>query len=502
MKGDLIILIPIVFPIIAAIVLALLKPLSKREHVSIYMVFAVVINALVTIGVLLNKGMNLTIFKLTAKIPVYFKIDEISILFASLVSIMWVLVGIFTIEYFKHENNYKRYIAFFLLALGILIGLCFAGNLVTMYMFYEAMTLSTMPFVVHANTKESTSAAFKYMFYSIAGAMTSLAGIMFIYVYGNTLEFTPKGVLNMTLVGDHKNLLLIVLMAMLIGFGAKAGMFPLHSWLHDAHPVAPAPASALLSGVIVKCGVLAIIRTLFYTFGVDFVKGTWVQYTWITLILITIFMGSMLAYREPILKKRLAYSTISQVSYILLGLAFLNTPGFTGGIMHVIYHAVVKIILFLTAGAIIYKTGNTRVEDLRGIGKKMPITIVCYTIASIALIGIPPTNAFQSKWMLVVGSYTSGIKFVDIFAVVILMISALLTAGYLLPITINGFWPGKKVTETREDSDEQVPEEFEKCEPNWFMLAPLIILAAFVIIMGLFPKPLASFINQLASNLL
>ncbi len=497
MSGDILILAPILFPIIAAVLLGCISGINKREHISMYMMGAVVINGILTATVLINKGVHLEVLTLGKGLDIYFKVDEIAILFAGLVSIMWILVGIYTIEYFKKQENYRRYVVVYILALGVLIALSFAGNLITLYVFFEAMTLTTMPFVLHENTVRSTRAAFKYMFYSIAGAMMSFMGIVYVYNYANTLKFIPGGVLD-SAAADHKNLLLIMLMFMLVGFGAKAGMFPLHSWLHEAHPVAPAPASALLSGVIVKCGVLAIIRVVYNIYGISFIAGTWVQYTWIILILITIFMGSMLAYREKLLKKRLAYSTISQISYILLGLACFNTYAFVGGVMHTLYHAMVKIVLFLVAGAIIYKTGKTRVDELEGIGKRMPITMTCYTIVSLALIGIPPTNAFLSKWFLVLGSLKSGIPVIDILGVIVLLVSALLTAGYLLPLSIKGFFPGKKVVE----GEVVEAEEYKKDDANAYMLVPIIIITVGIVALGIYAKPIMDFILSIIENVL
>lgn len=231
-------------------------------------------------------------------------------------------------------------------------------------------------------------------------------------------------------------------MIMLIGFGVKAGMFPLHAWLPAAHPVAPAPASAILSAVIVKAGVLAVIRTVYYIFGASFLRGTWVQTVWLTLTLITVFMGSMLAYREPVFKKRLAYSTVSQLSYILFGLAVMDVSSINGSLLHVLAHGLIKATLFLCAGAIIYTTGKTRVNELRGIGKEMPLLMWCYTIVSLGLIGIPPTGGFISKWYLAVGSLSGALPIFRWLGPAVLLISALLTAGYLLPLTIHGFLPG------------------------------------------------------------
>ena len=183
----------------------------------------------------------------------------------------------------------------------------------------------------------------------------------------------------------------------MIGFGCKAGMYPLHAWLPTAHPVAPAPASAVLSGIITKCGVLAIIRTTYYLFGVDFVRGTWVQNVILVLAIGTIFMGSMLAYREKMLKKRLAYSSISQVSYVLFGVFLMTPQALCGALLQVVAHAIAKNALFLSAGAVIYKTGHTYVNELKGIGKQMPIGMICFTIASLSPVAYTHLDVYKRQ---------------------------------------------------------------------------------------------------------
>jgi multicomponent Na+:H+ antiporter subunit D len=235
-----------------------------------------------------------------------------------------------------------------------------------------------------------------------------------------------------------------------------------------------------------------MIRVVYYLVGADFLRGTWVQTVWMSLSLVTVFMGSMLAYREKIIKKRLAYSTVSQASYILFGLSLLQSGAMTGALLHVVFHAVIKSCLFLSAGAIIYKTHKTNVEELRGIGKEMPVSIWCYTFASAALIGIPPASGFISKWYLATGALSSGIETFSWLGPVVLLTSALLTAGYLLPITVNGFLPGA-------DFDYG---SLKKKEPNMTMLLPLLILAVLAVGLGIFPNPLTDCISALVKTVL
>ncbi|MCR5233592.1 MAG: proton-conducting membrane transporter [Lachnospiraceae bacterium] len=418
-------------------------------------------------------------------IPLQFGIDNLGLMFLILTCLMWLMNLIFSIEYMKEEKHKKRYYIFYTLTLLTMIGVCLSRNLITMYMFYEGMAVVSLPLVLHEQTVEAVKAGKKYIFYSIGGAFLGLSGFFFIYIFGDTLSFVPGGVLNTARLAGHETAMRVVSLLVIIGFGSKAGLFPLHSWLPTAHPVAPSPASAFLSGNITKMGVFVIIRYIYYLVGVDFIRGTWVQYTFIGLTLLTIVMGSMMAYKEQVFKKRLAYSTVSQVSYALFGIALMNPIGLCGGLMHVIFHSFVKNTLFMTAGSIIHKTGLKKVGDYVDMARKMPATMWCYTLVSLTLVGIPPTSAFLSKWYLATGSLESSLSVVSWLGPLMLIISALLTAGYLLSITLKAFFPG----------DEYDYPVLEKRDPNLYMLIPIMILTAGSVLMGIWATPLIRFIN-------
>lgn len=440
---------------------------------------------------------SVTLFYLTENMPICFRIDDLSRWFVSVVTAVWVPVGIYSVAYLRHEGGEKRFFGLYLLVYGVLVCLDFSGNLVTMYLFYELVTLSSFPLVLLGGSREAIMAALKYLFYSLCGAYMGLFGIFFLYRYSGASSFAPGGVLSQEVMEQHGGILLIAVILMLVGFGAKAGMFPLHAWLPTAHPVAPSPASAALSGVIVKSGVLAVIRVIYYIVGPDFLRGTWVQYCWMVLALITVFMGSLLAYREPVLKKRLAYSTVSQVSYILFGLAVLSPTGFTGAMLHVAFHGVIKSGLFLTAGIFQVCCGKTKVEELVGIGRKMPVVLWCFTLFSLALIGIPPTCGFVSKWYLAQGALEAGMGAWGYVGAAVLLLSALLTAGYLLPIVTRGFFPG--------EGDVHEPERVVSAghkKPGAAMLVPLLILAALSLGLGLLPGIFAEYAGRIAALVL
>ncbi len=413
------------------------------------------------------------LLRLTDNVALTLAPDALGRLFGLLVSGVWLLAGIYAFGYMSHEEHKERFFAFYVIALGSLIGICLSGNLPTLYMFYEMMTLLTVPFVIHSGEKKAIDAGLKYLGFSVCGAALSLLGLFYLQGHWVTDLFTAGGVLADA--EAFRGGLLAAFFLMLLGFGAKAGLFPLFAWLPTAHPVAPSPASAVLSGLITKMGVLAIIRVIYYQFGMEFLAGSWAQTAGLWLAIFTVFMGSMLAYKEKVLKKRLAYSTVSQVSYVLFGLLLLNVSGLEGALLQIVFHAFAKNGLFLAAGAVIFYTGHTRVTELRGVGKSLPCTMWAFALCGLSLIGIPPTGGFVSKFALAMGGLEMG--FVGVFGVAILMVSALLTAGYLLPIVTEAFFPGA-------DFDYS---SVKKSESSLCMKLPLLILAAAVVVLGAFP---------------
>lgn len=508
-------LLPVILPILAGVLILVSRGIRKdRRALTGFFAAALAVETALVFAAL-KAGGSMTLWQLTDTISIAFQVDTVSRLFAALTSAMWLLVGIYSIAYMEHEHEEARFFGFYLIVEGVLIGLDFSGNLITMYVFYEMMTLTSLPLVLHERTKEAVMAGLKYLFYSVAGAFLALFGIFFLASVCDVLTFTPGGVLGNGAAGaagvraagewaagtgalaGKEGVFLAAVCCMLIGFGTKAGMFPLHGWLPTAHPVAPAPASAVLSGVITKSGVLAIIRVVYYVIGPEVLRGTWVQTVWIVLSLLTVFMGSMLAYKEQVFKKRLAYSTVSQVSYMLFGLSLLEPTAFVGALSHIVFHSLIKNGLFLVAGAIIVTTGWTRVEQMRGLGKVMPVTLGCYTVVSLALVGIPPASGFVSKWYLATGALASGTGVWTFVGPVVLLVSALLTAGYLLPVMIHGFFPGQ------DFSGQEIKERgLEGKEPSWLMLVPIGILAAAALLFGCFPGGLIQMLETVAASVL
>ena len=483
-------LLVILLPLIGGALLPLFKRRSKKTlHICVVLLLAA--EAAAVTALLVSAPDEMKLLQMTDTLVIALRMDGVSRLFLAIASYGYLAAGIFAFRYLEHGGNEISFFSFFLLSLGALAGMDLAKNLITMYLCFELLTLLSMPLVLHDRTQESIKAALKYLFYSIAGAFLGLCAIFFLARYSTSLDFVPGGNLDPAKTAGHETLLQIVIFLGAIGFGAKAGLYPLHGWLPTAHPVAPAPASAILSGIIAKAGVLVILRLVYFCVGPDFLAGTWVQTAWLSLSLLTVFMGSMMAYREKILKKRLAYSTVSQISYILTGLFLLNPEALLGGLLHTVFHATIKVCLFLSAGSIIFNTGKTRVDELRGYGRVLPITLWSFTIASLALVGIPPASGFVSKWYLASGALHSGLDVFSWLSPVILLISALLTAGYLLPITIDGFFPGKDCPKLPERSR----------EGGALMWGPIAVFAALSLLLGLFSGPLVKALQELAGSL-
>lgn len=478
-------LLPVFFPVLAGFYL-LKNPIKNRKSREKYVVSTLAVTLIFTLitNIFFNDT-HFTMAKFAMGIEINFHIDAIATLFSTIFAAIWLLVGIFSLEYIKHEGEDDRFFAYFIASLGGLIGVAYADNLVTLYAFFEAMSLLSYTLVVHSRTNEALLAGRKYIYYSLFGASLGLIGIFYFYSTGWERAFAEGGVVPHELGGIMPTLSLMVIIS-IIGFGCKCGMFPLHAWLPTAHPQAPAPASSVLSGLITKAGVIAIIRIIYFTVGADILRGSMAQYILIVLAVITIFMGSMLAYKEKVLKKRLAYSTVSQVSYVIFGLLLLNEAGVTGALLQVVFHALAKNVLFLTAGAFIYKTGKTYVDDLYAMGKSMPKTLACFSIAGLSLVGVPLTAGFISKWYLAVGSLNAESGILGFVGISTIMISALLTGGYLVTVTARAFFA------LRTD---EVQESFE---PNNYMIVPLAILTAGIVIFGVYPAPVINFVSAIA----
>lgn len=488
MGQQILLLILVLFPVAAGCLL-FAAPFRKNQIFGTVFITAVLLlEGIVTGAVVFMDTTVVELFCITPEVRLILCNDGLSRLSGGLVSFVWLLVGIYSFRYFKEAEKKESFYGFFLITLGVLQGVGMAGNLVSFYLFYEWMTLMTVPFVLYTRTRKAVRAARKYLFYSVTGAAMVLAGIFLLTGNAEGLRF-GAGALNQTV---NEGQVLAAAVLLILGFGTKAGMFPMHGWLPTAHPEAPAPASAVLSGVITKAGVLGIIRSIYYVIGTEFLAGTFVQTLFLSLSLLTVFMGSMLAYKEKVLKKRLAYSTVSQVSYILFGLALMTPAGFYAALLHLVFHSVIKNALFLFAGTVIHETGKERVEELRGVGKQMPVSFLCFTFASLALVGIPPASGFVSKWYLAMGALDAPVGLFSYLGPAVLLVSALLTAGYLFMIAADGFFPGKDYKGAGREGKEGAPS----------MLLPLAVFSAAAVLLGIFSSPFYDFVTEIGTEIL
>jgi len=362
----------------------------------------------------------------------------------------------------------------------------------TMYMFYEMLTLITIPLVMFSLDHKSVVAARKYMKYSIGGAAFAFIGFISIFTFGDTLDFVQGGVLNASAMSEHRVFLQLVYVMAVFGFGVKAAIFPLHGWLPSAS-VAPTTVTALLHAVaVVKAGAFAIIRITYYSFGCDFLRGSWAQYVVISFAAITIVCGSSKAVKEQHCKRRLAYSTVSNLSYIIFAAALMTPAGLTAAFTHMIFHGLMKITLFYCIGAVMVKTGRKYLWEMDGIGRKMPLIFVVYTIAGLALVGIPPLCGFVSKWYIATAAVSEGSAWAKV-GLAAVMISALLTAAYIFELVVRAWMPAK----------EAEPQDFSHCHPVGLrMSVPLVILTIMIVAFGLYSGPLTSFFTDIASGLL
>ena len=489
---NLLILVPILLPILAGSLLPLvIKGENADKKRQIYVSSVLILNVIFVVLMVTATSLSLRFMKITNVINIYLQVDDLSKFFLILSSFMWLIVSFFAFPYIKPYGKDNRFFAFYLMAYGAIMGACLAGNFFTLYLFYELITLFTFPFVVHFGTKASLRAGAKYLMYSFFGAALILIGFVFMSHYGVTTDFVAGGVLDPVIVSGNERILLVVFLIAFIGFGTKAYIWPLFDWVPVSYPETPSPGASLLSGIVSKVAILAIIRLTFYGFGVDFISGSWVQTVLICMVLFTVFAGSMLAYKEKLFKRRLAYSSVSQLSYILFGIILLNPIGFLGAMLHVLFHGIIKVTLFLSVGAIIHKTGKEYVTQLKGIGKAMPITLWCFTIGAVSLVGIPPTGGFISKWYLAMGGITSNYPVLGVVGAGVLLISALLTGGYLIPIFANAFFPGAKFDYSK----------LERIEASKSMTIPLVILATLCILLGVFSGVVIEFINGISIEL-
>lgn len=403
-------------------------------------------------------------------VPFSLQIDLFGIYFALLSSLLWLVTSIYSIGYMRSLNEHAqtRYYLCFALCVAATVGIAFSGNLLTFFIFYEILTLATYPLVVHSQTKEALAAGRKYLAYLLSGGVVLLFAILLTYTTTGTLDFANGGILSGSATTEFLRMLFFIF---LIGVGVKTAIMPLHGWLPSAM-IAPTPVSALLHAVaVVKAGAFGLLRVIFYIFGIDLFIEIGAAPILAVIASFTIITASLMALSQDNLKMRLAYSTISQLSYIVLGAALLAPAALEGGIAHLMHQAFMKITLFFCAGAIFVGTGKKLLSEMHGMAEEMPLTWAAFTIGGLGLIGIPLTAGFITKWYLIGGSLDAG----EPIFVIILLTSALLNAAYFLPPIYHAYFSSKEKAEMIERS------------VSWFIKAPIIVCAIIVMLLGTIP---------------
>ena len=462
-------------------------PLRNRKQMCLYIEGLVLLTSGIVAALLPGGSLpTLHVVHFVNDLSISFHIDGMTVVFAGLVAVLWPLATLYAFEYMEGDAHEKTFFMFYTMTYGVTLGIAFASDIMSMYFFYELLTLVTVPLVMHTLTREAILAVRKYLYFSIGGAAFAMMGMIFLIVYGETCEFTLGGVFSPEALETHGDLLMWIYFFSFMGFGVKAALFPMSSWLPQAG-VAPTPVTALLHAVaVVNAGAFAIIRLTYYSFGTEFLRGTWVQAVCMGLTLFTIVYGCSRAVKETHIKRRLAWSTVSNLSYILFGAVIMTPQGMVGALAHFVFHGFMKMTSFLCAGAFMHRTGKKFVYEMDGAGRSMKITFGCFTASALGLMGVPGFAGFISKWNLTEAAVSGGDPLAYV-GVACLMLSALLTAIYMLGVVARAFFPAADGRETVRASD-----------PGWRMCLPLLACAAAVAVLGLFSAPLIDFFRAVA----
>jgi multicomponent Na+:H+ antiporter subunit D len=467
-------------PLLAVLVSLLVTPIlasSRAPNVREAWTFMaavckVLIVASMVPAVLKGAEIVYTVAEVVPGAAIKFRVDALGMLFALVSSSLWIVTSAYSIGYMRglKEHSQTRYFVFFALALSATVGVAFSANLLTLYLFYEMLSFATYPLVTHHQDHEARSSGRKYLLYIVGTSIGIVLPAMLIcYNMTGTLEFSMQGIFAGT---EHKATITVLLLMLVLGF-AKVAIMPLHSWL-PAAMVAPTPVSALLHAVaVVKVGAFSVLRVLTGVFGVNLLTNLHLGTVICYIASFTVIVASLIALSQDGLKRRLAFSTIGQLSYIVLGVALLSPKGMIGGMTHIAMHAFGKITLFFCAGAIAVATGKKYISEMVGIGKRMPVTMVAFFIGSLSVIGLPPTGGFFSKWYLVLGTLQAD----QMPMLIVLLGSSLLNAAYFLPIVYKAFFC---------TPEESMFENTIQEAPIW-CVAPLVVTAVISVVLFFYP---------------
>jgi multicomponent Na+:H+ antiporter subunit D len=483
----------------AAILLPLLgggvmlaHPLRRRGVREAWvMLLTLATSALAAALVLYPPRQALALWSIYPGLTLAFHTDGLTLVFLGIVALLWPIAVLYSFEYMSHEHGESRFFAFFTMTYGVVVGIACAANTFTLYFFYELLTLCTLPLVMHEMEGKARYAGRKYILYSMSGAALALISLVFVYRFG-VLDFVPGGSLNPGAAAGHETLLRGVFLLGFFGFGVKAAVWPLHGWLPSAS-VAPTPVSALLHAVaVVNAGIFAILRITYYNFGTALLQGSFAQWVMMGFSCFTVVFGSVMSWRMQHLKRRLAYSTVSNLSYILLGASVMTGAGLSAALLHMAAHSVFKIILFFCAGAVLCQTGREYIFELPGLGRRMPLTFAAFTAASLGLIGIPPFAGFFSKWAIaqaLVGQASP----LAVAGCAALILSAFLTGLYQVTVIVPAFFPTKQ-----QLSEVRANEAYT--EAGWRIRTALVLLVLLSLAVSFAVAPLSEALSSLVGE--
>ena len=413
-----------------------------------------------------------TLLTYSPRFSLTFRLDHRGEVFLKLMAVLWPLSTLYATEYMAHEAREATFFMWYLIAYGVMIAFCCAANLLTLYVLYECVTLTTLPLVWHKKDHDSIRAARSYVRYSIGCAAFGFAAVVILCAYGGS-GFVWGG---HPFEGLSDRLLNVMFVTAFFGFGVKAAVFPFSRWLPKAG-AAPTPVTALLHAVaVVNAGVFAVQRVIYDVFPLQRLRGGWGQHVALAAAGLTILYGAVMAVRERHVKRRMAYSTVSNLGYMLLGAALMTSAGETASLMHMVCHSLIKIVLFFAIGAVMVQTGKTQVAEMRGLGRRMPVTFAAFLVASLSLMGIPPLAGFSSKVALISAAIDAGGAWA-LLGPGCLIASAVLTAVYTLSVALPAWYTGE-------------PAEGGRCDPTWRMLLPIMLILALMIAAGLWPGAL------------
>lgn len=412
-------------------------------------------------------------------LAVSFLADPVGMFFGLIFSVCFLLAMIYSFGYLKSGRAKQRYYTLLLASQGTILGVVLSASLFGLFLFFELMAIVSYLLIIHEEDGNAMYAGAKYLFMTIVAGLSIFFGLVATFYLSGRLDFSAGGYVAPSMTATF------ALFAFMVGFGLKAGMFPLHIWLPDAHPAAPAPVSALLSGCMIKTGAYGLIRVIYYMYTIEAVKSAHLDSVLLGLAVTTILLGSALALQQDHLKRRLAYSSVAQIGYVLLGIALLSERALFGALFHIFSHAFMKGTLFLCAGAIAMQTGKKYISQMQGIGLQMPVTMLAFSLAAVTMVGIPPFNAFISKWHLAVAALEEGRGIL----VAVLIASSLLNALYYFPIVVQAFFVKGDGTEAAKAGwwREEIPRGM-----IWSTALLAILCVAFAFVQPHWPVVLAN----------